>query len=87
MEFEWDNNKRQENLGKHRIDFADADSFDWDGAIIYSDLRKDYGEDREVAFGDFLGMPAVLVYTVRENAVRLISWRRCDSKEVKKWPK
>jgi uncharacterized DUF497 family protein len=24
-EFEWDDNKRQKNLGRHGLDFADAD--------------------------------------------------------------
>jgi len=31
---EWDEAKRQVNLRKHGLDFADMDAFDWEAAIV-----------------------------------------------------
>ena len=55
MEFEWDETKRLANLAKHRLDFADLDEFDWAEALFEPSARRDYGEDRFVAVGDFRG--------------------------------
>lgn len=41
MEFEWDEAKRQSNLRKHGLDFAEVDHFDWDDPVTYVDDRKD----------------------------------------------
>ena len=44
MEFEWDENKRQSNIIKHKIDFAEAVAI-FDGFVhTHQDLRADYGE-------------------------------------------
>ena len=82
MEIEFDNSKRKQNLKNHGIDFKDAQSFDWDNAIEYIDGRKNYGELRIIAVGDFLDRLTVMVYTVRNGNRRLISWRKANNREV-----
>jgi uncharacterized protein len=51
MKFTWDETKRQANIIKHGIDFADVPPM-FDGDIFtIEDLRFDYGETRYITFG------------------------------------
>ena len=46
MKFDWDENKRLENIAKHGIDFIDVPEM-FDGPMLVNlDTRCDYGEDR-----------------------------------------
>lgn len=49
---------------------------------VAQDTRKDYGEDRCKLTGAIDGRVYVVVYTVREPAVRIISARKASRKEV-----
>jgi uncharacterized DUF497 family protein len=78
---EWDPEKAAANLRKHGVDFADA-------ATVLSDemalTRSDEtpGEERWVTLGmDALGRLLVLVYTWREDEIRVISARRATRSE------
>lgn len=82
MNFEWDEDKRRENLHKHGVDFADVPSM-FDGPMLLRlDTREEYGEDRWIGIG-FLGpLVAVVVYVERfENTIRLISVRKANRYE------
>jgi len=83
MEYEWDENKALTNMENHCIDFVDVARFDWDGATIINDKRKDYGETRYLALGKIKGRLMVLVFTWRGNTVRVISLRKANTREVK----
>ncbi len=50
--------------------------------IVAQDTRRDYGEDRYRLIGVIDGRAFVLVYTVRGSAVRIISARKANAKEV-----
>jgi len=79
--FEWDEAKRAANLAKHSVDFAEAEEFDWESAVIDRDRRRDYGEDRFRAIG-FIGERLhVLIYTERGQSTRVISLRKANDKE------
>jgi uncharacterized protein (DUF4415 family) len=39
------------NRQKHGVSLADADYFEWHTAVVWSDNRRDYGENRSVALG------------------------------------
>ena len=78
--YEWDENKRRENLAKHEIDFSTACEFDWDTAFFMPDNRS--GERRIVAFGLIGKRLHVIVYTEREDRRRIISLRKANSREV-----
>lgn len=85
MEFEWDPDKADANLRKHRVSFEDATLVFLDPLRIETfDDRENYGEDRWKTVG--LVAPALLavVYTVRGEdgkIIRLISARKADAYE------
>jgi uncharacterized DUF497 family protein len=85
MGYEWDPNKAKLNIRKHGIAFADAVSvfFD-DSAITVEDNNPD--EVRFATMGmDALGRVLVVVYTWREDNIRLISARIATAKERKQY--
>ena len=49
------------------------------------DSRFIYGEDRYSALGRVDGRVLTVVYTMRNDAVRIISARKANSREVKKY--
>ena len=83
MDFEWDENKRRLNLKKHRVDFLDAALVLVSAPVILEDCRQDYGEPRYLAFGDMEGLLIVVAFTLRGDAVRIISARRGNARERK----
>ena len=83
MVFDWDDAKRRANLAKHGVDFALAAEFAWAKATITPDLRKDYGEPREVAIGPIGERLHVLTFTRRGVTIRIISLRRANPRERK----
>lgn len=87
MEFEWNETKRLANLAKHGLDFADLDEFDWNGPVIFQDIRNDYGEVRFMALAEFQGRIHSVTYTMRDDVARVISFRRAHRKEVRRYEK
>jgi uncharacterized DUF497 family protein len=84
MQLEWDERKRGANLAKHGLDFADAERFDWDGATIKPDPRS-YDEQRYWAYGMMDGRLHLVAYTLRDEAIRIISFRRANKRERKRY--
>jgi hypothetical protein len=81
MIFEWDENKNITNIAKHGIDFNDVVSaFDFD-MLVRRDEREDYGEERFIGIGRIMSVEIVLVWTIRENKIRIISARQANKKE------
>lgn len=85
MEFEWDEAKRLKNMLKHGVDFADADEFEFDTAQIEADTRRDYGEERYVAYGFVGDRVYVMTYTKREGRTRIINFRKANKRETIKY--
>ncbi|HVP84317.1 MAG TPA: BrnT family toxin [Rhizomicrobium sp.] len=85
MEFEWDPAKRLANLAKHGLDFEDVLEFDWANAAIQMDGRKDYGEVRFRAWGMFGGRMHSVAFTRKGRTLRIISFRKANSTEVKRY--
>lgn len=86
MNFEFDTGKQATNLRKHGIDLRDAawvfaDPFRLD----LPDTRQDYGEERRVTVGEVFTRVWVVVYTRRADAVRLISARKANEREQKRY--
>ena len=85
MDYDWDEAKNAANRREYGIDFASVERFGWDLADIEIDDREDYGELREVAYS-FLGHRLhTLVFTRRGEAIRSISLRKSDKKEMKRY--
>ena len=81
MTYQWDPKKAKSNLRKHEIDFADAVSvFSDDLALTIADERFD--EERFIIIGmDALGRILVVVFTWRDDEIRLISARKATRRE------
>ncbi|MEO1620503.1 MAG: BrnT family toxin [Cyanobacteria bacterium J06632_3] len=86
MNFEWDEQKNNLNIGKHGFDFADAYRiFDLPMAVALDD-RYDYGEDRWIGIGMLDGRVVVVVYTeLNEAAIRIISLRKALAYERRRY--
>ena len=83
MKFEWDDAKARANLRKHGIDFADAATvFDDESALTIPDTGFD--EDRYVTMAvDALGRILVVVYTWRDDRIRIVSARKAGPSETR----
>lgn len=82
MRFTWDETKRQANLSKHGLDFADAEEVFAGPLVLLEDTRKDYGEQRMIGIG-LLGFLVVLIVHVEsDEEIRVISMRKADSNET-----
>ncbi|WP_251369826.1 BrnT family toxin [Polynucleobacter sp. AP-Nino-20-G2] len=55
------------------------------GLVVEKDQRWDYGEERFRALGKLEGRAFVVIYTKRPTAMRIISARRANRREVKRY--
>jgi uncharacterized protein len=83
MELEWDEGKRRLNLTKHGIDFAVVERM-FEGRVVErTDVGHDYGERRIIAYGEVDRLILTIIYTKRNDALRIISARRARRDERK----
>lgn len=85
MELEWDEDKRQRCLNERGLDFADVVAFDFETAATVQDSRFDYEEPRFVSTGYLHGRLCVLCWTLRAGKLRVISLRKANDREKKKY--
>ncbi len=84
METEYDEVKDELNKSKHGVSLAL-------GHVVIEnrigEVRdpRDYGEVRHIAFGLVAKRLYVCVYTMRNEAYRLISVRRANRREIQRW--
>jgi uncharacterized DUF497 family protein len=82
VEFEWDAKKAASNLKKHRISFPFAIQIFLDeNRSEKLDENQYYGEDRWITTGLVDEVEIVVVYTIRDQNIRIISARRANSHE------
>lgn len=85
MHYEWSPAKLAENVAKHRVWFSAADGFEWETAQLDVDGRKRYSETRWNATGLIGARLYLLTFTLRGNAVRIISLRKANRREVRRY--
>jgi uncharacterized protein len=86
MQFEFDADKQAINLRKHGIDLRDAACVFLDTRRLdAADERQDHGEERRVVVGTVEDRVWVVVYTRRADAIRLISARKANEREQKRY--
>lgn len=85
MDIVFDPAKDAANIAKHGLSLADAAGFELAAAFVAADDRHDYGENRFRAFGYAAGDARCLVFTVRDGAIRVISYRRAHAKEMRRY--
>ena len=83
MDYEWDEAKRISNLEKHELDFYDLDNFEWSAATNVLSVR--HGEERWLAFGYMGERLHCVVYTIRGERRRIVSFRRANRSEERKY--
>ena len=83
MEYEWDEAKRLANQAMHKIDFESIHDFEWDTAKIAPSLG--YGELRWTANGYIGSRLYVVAYTKRGYRIRIISLRKANLREIRKY--
>lgn len=77
MRIVWDEPKREANLAKHGMDFADVVFFGWETALITGSHTN-----RMKAVGYFEDGTAVVIYAeLGTEAISIISFRPANQKE------
>ena len=86
MLFEWDDRKAGRNAAKHGVPFefevrVFLDPHRLDG----EDTRRDYSEKRRLTLGKIEARLFAVAYTPRGTVVRLISARKANEREQRKY--
>ncbi|MGH6803327.1 MAG: BrnT family toxin [Methyloceanibacter sp.] len=81
MRFEWDERKRQSNLEKHAVDFADLESLFAGETVTVLDERFEYDEHRYITLGLLKGIVLAVAHTETDEVIRIISARRATRYE------
>ena len=87
MHYEFDPVKDDSNFKKHGLRLSDAEDFEWETAWILEDRRLTYPEPRFEAKGYVNERLCVMVFCLRASAVRVISLRKANLREVKSYAK
>lgn len=85
MKIEYDKNKSEKNVRERNISFDEVMNFDWETAVYKEDVRKSYPEKRIIAMGFLNQRLHVICFTETEVGVRIISFRKANTREVKKY--
>ena len=85
MHYEFDPVKNKINFDKHGVSLVDAEGFEWETTVVREDTRKQYAEQRFEATGLIGDRLHVMVYCLRGDVVRVISLRKANQREVKRY--
>jgi len=82
MDIVWHEPKRQSNLVKHGLDFADAAQVFAGPTLTTEDASFDYGEQRFNTLG-LMGVKVVCIcHTETDDEIRVISMREAENHEI-----
>lgn len=85
MQFEWDETKSEACFAQRGFDFAYAMRVFLDpDRQLQADRRFDYGEPRYQVQGRIDGRLFVVIYTQRASAIRIISARKANHREIQR---
>ncbi len=80
--FVWDEAKREANLQKHRLDFADAHLvYNNPEKVTFQSERRGEIRSQDIAIVQTMATTLTLVYVQRGEAVRVISLRTASRRE------
>lgn len=85
MKIEFDPAKSEKNAHERDLPFDRAEEFEWETALYRKDDRREYAERRFVAIGYLEGQLHVLCFTPMAEGVRIISFRRANEREVRRY--
>ena len=80
-----DPKKERRNVAERGLSLDLAEQLDWATALIWEDKRKDYGEARYCVLGFIDDRLHSVVFTPRHGKPRVISLRKANKREVKRY--
>ena len=83
MEIGFDAAKDAFNLAKHGVTLAAE--LEWEWLLAMPDSRRDYGEARMIGYAPIADRVFCVVFVDRGAMRRIISLRRANSREVKRY--
>lgn len=85
MRIDYDPNKNQRNIEQRNLSFEEARHLDWETALIWQDLRFDYGEVRLNMLAFLNERLHYLTFKPIEGGIRVISFRKANAREIKQY--
>jgi uncharacterized DUF497 family protein len=85
VDISFDAAKSERNIATRGLSFELAVEFEWRSALIVEDKRRDYGERRFQALGQIDSRLHMLVFTPRASKAHVISLRKANLREVKRY--
>ncbi len=85
MDITFDAAKDLANQEKHGLGLEFGSDIIKNAVTTLMDTRFDYGEDRFVSFGYSGTRLYVCVYVIREDTIRLISVRKANDRETRRY--
>ena len=79
--------KNAENIAERGLSFEQVAELDWDTAVIGEDTRHDYGEPRQLVVARLDGRLHAAVVTPRGEDLHVISFRKANRREVRRYGK
>jgi len=85
MRITFDPTKKARNIAERSLPFDRIADLDWETAVTVEDDRRDYGERRLRVMALLGPRLHVAVITFRGDVMRVISFRKGNSKEIKRY--
>ena len=85
MSITFDPEKREATLANRGLDFADADEVFAGLTVQFPDERRDYGEERIITVGLLGGRMVVVIWTQRVDDRHVISMRKANDREQRRY--
>lgn len=85
IDISYDPKKSCANTTERGLSFEAAREFEMADALIVEDIRKEYSEQRFQALGYIDDRLHMLVFTPRNGKVHVISLRRANVREVRRY--
>lgn len=85
MKVTFHEDKRAKTLAERSLDFLDAAEVFLGQHFTLVDDRQDYGETRYQTIGYLHAAMVTVVWTPREGATHIISLRKCNERERRKF--
>ena len=82
VRFIWSQAKRESNLAKHDLDFADAVAIFTGRTFTFEDTRFCCSERRYMTLGLLHHLPVYVVHSENAEEIRIISFRKATRREA-----
>ena len=87
MDVIYDPAKNKRNIRERGLSFDRSSEFDFETAANFTDARRDYREIRRIAVGCLDRRLHVLCFVTTAGGIRVVSFRKANAREVKKYGK